>query len=357
MHRYSTAKVIQYSARLLIAVLLSSTMTTGCLRGKQAHRPLPLNGDAEDSTVLALDKVRGWCIRAVECKSLGTDHSALEGIEGDPVVSVGFHRDTVTDEDLKLLAPLKHLRTLYLSRSKVTDIGLNALTDLHELRELHLDDTQVTDAGLKNLLPLGELRQLHLPGTSITDAGLAALVELPKIRQLSVYSTGITDAGLRHLSRMREMQELQLGGTNITNEGMKELGSMAGLKRLSLASTQITDAGLRELRSLKLLQDVDLGYLTVSGDALKELAVLTQLQKLNLRNTPLSLESFFDGDDQRVFALSGKRFRSLWRTSPSHGARQPQTRNEGNPERLPSPASVTRVKRRSRISSLVSFFI
>ena len=57
----------------------------------------------------------------------------------------------ITDESMKVVGKLKHLRILGLNGTKITDKGLKELVGLKELEDLVLSSTQVTAAGVTDL--------------------------------------------------------------------------------------------------------------------------------------------------------------------------------------------------------------
>jgi hypothetical protein len=62
-------------------------------------------------------------------------------LDNTTFVWVGINDRPITDEDMKLLRGLQHvkgLRTLGLNKTKITDVGLKELQDLKELENLSL---------------------------------------------------------------------------------------------------------------------------------------------------------------------------------------------------------------------------
>src|SRR5262245_47957714 len=82
-----------------------------------------------------------------------------EQAPGRPVVQVDFQQK-VTDEDLKALAALKHLKVLLLDETSLCDSDLKHLAGLPTLEELDVGSTSVADAGLKHLAGLTNLQKL-----------------------------------------------------------------------------------------------------------------------------------------------------------------------------------------------------
>jgi hypothetical protein len=80
-----------------------------------------------------------------------------------------------------------------------------------------------TDEVLRHVARLRHLKQLHRPGFAVTDAGLAHFGRLSDLRFLSLGGTQVTDAGLTHLKRLRDLKWLKLTRTRVTDGGIAEL--------------------------------------------------------------------------------------------------------------------------------------
>jgi len=155
----------------------------------RASGPAPGKADeAVDKAVQAIEKLGGEVTR---------DESA----PGKPVTLVNLTDKQVTDADLKVLAPLKSLKTLILDNTKVTDAGLKQVAGLRSLQVLGLSDTKVTDAGLKQLATLTSLQRLILSNTEVTDAGMKELTALKSLEALVIFDTKVTDKGKEQLRK------------------------------------------------------------------------------------------------------------------------------------------------------------
>ena len=132
---------------------------------------------------------------------------------------------TATDEVLKSLSGLKHLRRLNLRDTLVTDDGLAHLAAITTLEEIDLYGLKITDRGLAHLKDLRELRKLNLLGGPITDAGAEILAGLPKLRDLNLYRAELTNAGVSKLSALHDLAFLDLRYTRATASGIDKLKS------------------------------------------------------------------------------------------------------------------------------------
>jgi hypothetical protein len=118
----------------------------------------------------------------------------------DHIAALELRRTDVNEADLVVLAGMKSLQFLDLSRNpSVTDAGIAGLAGLENLRYLNLTDTRVTGTGLKDRADMVSLYQLTLNDCPVTDESLAAIPHFPKLEELLLGRTNVTDKGLMSL--------------------------------------------------------------------------------------------------------------------------------------------------------------
>jgi hypothetical protein len=236
-----------------------------------------------------------------------------------------------SDEQMVLVAKLKHLDTLVLRNSSPSSEGLAQLEGLSDLRHLSIfyskfsDDgmkhlrilpleslsfqgTNIDDAGLAHVKNLTNLKTLNLGGTAITDAGLSSLERLTNLEQLMLFKTRVTDAGLDHLKGLRHLSFLWLGSPVIGNAGMARLEGLTDLTWLDLGGTSVGDTGLAYLGGLSKLANLYLEGTRVTDAGLTHLNKLSGLRILILKNTAVSdpgLEQLNDCTSLHMLNVSG----------------------------------------------------
>ena len=121
---------------------------------------------------------------------------------GATITDVGTDRpgrdDAEREElpDVELLAALKKLKTLDLSRQPLTPADLGFLRSLPALTELNLGQcVQLDDRAAEVLAALPKLKTLYLAGSGLTDAGLARLGAL-RLERLALGGVGISGAAV-----------------------------------------------------------------------------------------------------------------------------------------------------------------
>jgi Leucine-rich repeat (LRR) protein len=245
---------------------------------------------------------------------------------------------TATDDVLKSLSGLKHLRRLNLRDTLVTDEGLAHLATVTTLEEIDLYGVKISDRGLAHLKNLRELRKLNLLGGPIADVGAEILSGLPKLRDLNLYRAELTNAGVAKLSALRELAFLDLRYTRATAAGVEKLrsalpnckidftggvGSLATktvapapaagapessiakwirdslrgrvevradgrVRSVSLARTGVTDSLLAPVARLSALEELDLEATEIGDLGLATLARCVTLKRLKLDSTTVS---------------------------------------------------------------------
>lgn len=153
------------------------------------------------------------------------------------VIMVSLDQKAFSDDDLKLLTGLRHLKRLDLDGPAVTDATMQIVGRMHSLEDLHLFDTLVTDDGLKDISKLNQLTGLTLTVSAITDDGLAHLQTLSALQRLYIGNNTISDAGIQHLSELPSLELVEAHNTNITTAGAALLpGVKVSIGRAAVAS-------------------------------------------------------------------------------------------------------------------------
>jgi hypothetical protein len=107
----------------------------------------------------------------------GERHITLTGWDRGDYGWLGSKRDVVV---------------LQMANPDVTDQTLRGLRGMDHLKELDISNTAVTDAGLAALKDLPALASLRLKGTKVSDAGFqGALAGKESLMQLDLTSTGV----------------------------------------------------------------------------------------------------------------------------------------------------------------------
>ena len=188
----------------------------------------------------------------------------------------------VTNDQLKPLSRLAHLKGLVLGQMSIDDGVFQHIRALHDLAYLNLAYTNVEGdfTELANL-PLQDLR---LEGCRrVGDRCARSLAVFSRLRQLEIHMTGLTDDGVHHLAHL-PLEVLWLGG-RITDRGMKVVATMTTLRHLDVCCPGVTDEGVRALSSLKELEVLWLSNCQITDESIAPLSRLKSLRELALGKT------------------------------------------------------------------------
>ena len=177
---------------------------------------------------------------------------------------------------------------------QMTDEILADIARLDGIVGLHLNGSRaVTDEGVRRLAGMPHLKRLDLSGTSITDRALGVLGQLPSLENLSLAGTAITDAGASELANCHKLARLNLGWTRTGDGAIRALAGKAALTHFS-SGVGVSDAGI------PLLHDIPPFKTWQGGDAWNALTSYdSEPNHLNLRGP------FTDQGMQHMRGLDG----------------------------------------------------
>lgn len=143
-------------------------------------------------------------------------------------------QDKVTDDTLKAVSHLPHLKEFYAIWCPINGDGLVHFINLRELETLDLHATHIDDRALKHIAQLKTLKYLDLTATSrlgpgkfdmygaMTDEGLTLVATLPNLETLRI-SGKFTDEGIKKLVELKKLQRMELNSHNVTAAGIQWL--------------------------------------------------------------------------------------------------------------------------------------
>ncbi len=221
---------------------------------------------------------------------------AFVHLKNVPSLRIGHfgHLPQITDAGLAHLANCSQMQDLSFHWSEnITNEGVRQLTRLPHLRSLDVRRSQVTDEGLAHLREVKTLESLELPAEGISDRGLAYLSELPRLRSLDISRVHLVDPGKNHgyytdkgiamLARCRLLEELGIGSIGVTDASMEAIASLDKLGELTLfGCTSVTDEGLKRLARLTKLEALYVNDANVTISGLSALNGLTNLRRLQV---------------------------------------------------------------------------
>jgi hypothetical protein len=164
------------------------------------------------------------------------------------------------DEVVPYLENLPHVFDLTFSKGNLRDGDLRYIASLTSLKTLWIADNPITGTGFKHLLNLKRLTWIDLIDCPIDDDGMEFIAKFPHFEKLGLVNTRITDDGVDQLRNVASIKILQLDGMNtittrnksrITDRCIDTLSKIAGLNAVGLTYTLITADGIQRLSELK----------------------------------------------------------------------------------------------------------
>lgn len=176
--------------------------------------------------------------------------------------------DSLTEDDLFVIAGLQQLRKLTLDSEGLTDLHLDRVSQLRNVQTLHLSGNRFTDDGLRLIAGMRQLRVLTIisRNTDITDSTAAALSRLSDLEELTLSAPNVGDGGVAFLAVLKRLRYIDLGRTRVSRRGLAYLGRCSQLEYIGLLQTSVTIEAIRELRPLRMLMGVGLQGTAITDD-------------------------------------------------------------------------------------------
>jgi hypothetical protein len=288
--------------------------------------------EANDARLMQLREWKG--LRALDAASPYVTRKGLE--------ELSLHRELrhisvrgawITDEDLKLLKPLKKLTFLNVRDTQVTTEGAAWIEknwpgisfgrgndfvkddDAKKVRE------RLSDVNARvNASNVGTVVVIHLLGKESTDAELLRLSEFEKLQMIYLYDTSVTADGVRALQRLRPLVTVRpnlLGPAPLEIEvhnRLKQLGLEIALdddgfvQRITGTDSQVSDDDFAAVVQCGRIRDIVCDSEELGDAAIRRVATLPLLASLELSNAQITddgLLALRPANGLRVVTLRG----------------------------------------------------
>ncbi len=194
----------------------------------------------------------------------------------------------VDDEGLAHLSRLKNMRRMTVCSSKITGSGFKHLKGMEHLESINLHSSPASDEGLEAIGNLTSLKRLEIVHTHVTDAGLAHLEHLTNLRQLHIHGPETTEAGLPFIGKLQKLYELDIYDRPASNQTLVEIAKLPNLRFLRLFNGIFDDAGVKHLAQLTTLEELVLNSAHVTDGSVEHLAGLKRLRKISLSGSKIT---------------------------------------------------------------------
>jgi Leucine-rich repeat (LRR) protein len=265
--------------KLTFMPLFESVRTSKYLRHLKHLEVLtcPIGGDEATAAIPLSAPLRSLTVYGITNKSL----PRIGHFKNLEILSV---QGDITDEGLKSLESLTHLKELFLGSQSITGEGLKYFSKNKDLKKLEWSSSiRLGDAAMSSLKFFPNLRILNIRNSSVTDAGFANVAQLKNLEMLECGFTEVTDHGMKALSGLDKLSSVSLQGMNVTDEGMRYLSTVPNLQMLSLSELGITDQSIEYLSRLPKLSRLSFWEVNISDKALPWFRKMPALKSLEVK--------------------------------------------------------------------------
>lgn len=216
-------------------------------RNADEHQNLKVNGKMSEVTLTAI------CVLPLKKLQI-----SWNGEVGDDWLEHLSSMTSLTDLDI----------AHYISpHNPVTNQGIKHISSLIHLRVLNVSFTHFTDDGMHHINNLDNLGTLVAVCCAIRGASLGCLSNLKHLQNLNLNYNPITDAQLKNFRSLRFLKDLNLSTCRgFTDAGLSDLSGLTWLKDLDVCETSITDQGAEWLKSALPNVKIEHYYFSLSDD-------------------------------------------------------------------------------------------
>lgn len=200
------------------------------------------------------DILRTWFIKSE------ITGSGLAYLKQNKLTSVAFIECMVNEAGMKQVAEFPSISVLRLtSAPALTDDALKWILKLRHLKTLYLvDDESLTDKCVDIVVQLPEISRLSFQGlTQVDSDSVEKLARLKDLTYLSLQKTGVKEPGLAHLSKLKKLVALDLSDLHVTDEQLDYV-ALPKLEMLVLRNSNVTFDGIKKLQKCTHLRVLDL---------------------------------------------------------------------------------------------------
>ena len=130
-----------------------------------------------------------------------------------------------------------------------SDEDLRTLMELRHLKFLGFREASIDHSTLKKLQKSVELQELYLSNTGTTDADLQELQGFPNLRLLALdFNEEVTDDRMPYLLALKRLETLRLCGAYVHDKGLLALQNLMTLKQLAFLPKEVSDEAVAKFK-------------------------------------------------------------------------------------------------------------
>jgi hypothetical protein len=222
------------------------------IEGLTQLEELRIRGDAQAGSSLSpivtrLGKLTNLKTISIEAHPANaSDLAHLTGLSGLEHLGIRLSDESITDAVLESVARLARLQSLSLNRGRITDESLKHLQSMEHLRHLAISNSCIDD-----LSPI--LRLSNLESLTISDIKLDGTASLPappsaKLASLTLKGEWVTDELLAQFRAFPKLEYLHLDGASVTDAGLESLAKINEFLSIHFKDCRVTKARLADFR-------------------------------------------------------------------------------------------------------------
>jgi hypothetical protein len=172
-----------------------------------------------DASLIALGKLRGLkSLKVGEARpfsaggnTIAVTGSGFTGLTSLPALAeLEVYSPALSGAALTHVGELRHLRRLRLKGCSVTDDDLRYLAPLTELESLEVVGSCISGKGFRHLSGLAKLCDVCLDSPRVTDEAVPLLARLPSLRSVMIYNSRVTAPGLEGFQSAPKLNQMGL---------------------------------------------------------------------------------------------------------------------------------------------------
>ena len=190
----------------------------------------------------------------------------------DALVRADLSGTRFDDGDLEVACRPGTIEWLFVDGTDITDDGMRHIGDLRHLRSLDISNTEIGDEGLREMRSVQSLESLIAKNIGASDHGLAEIVSAcPGVVNVDLSGTNAGQRVCTALSSKKYLEWCRLDATEVSDVGVAKFGCLPSLRLLSLRGTAVTGKGISQVAAAPSLAVLDLRETAMSAVDVRQL--------------------------------------------------------------------------------------
>ena len=230
------------------------------------------------------------CIRQISFASSHVSEEVLKQIgRMRHLKALYFFGCTVELKGLAHLDKLTALETMFIRCQRCDDEALSFLSGLKNLTWLEIETEGLDGSGLRYLHGLEKMERLWLAGMPLEDAEVEFLSTMPNLWSIDLSETNVSDGALKYLAVAKSLRQIELSGTRVTGSGFRHWRHHPQVRSITLRRTPVSE-GLEHLATCSVLEYVSFSQSDLTDEVAAKLSSSKSLETIRIRDTQVTIE-------------------------------------------------------------------